>query len=112
MLELIERRHVKDAIVRVLLTLTPEQNDFLDERAVRAALAEAHVVAAISRNVDRGTRSRLGTERPPETLTPLEALALYLEHKRIPPDRREELLRAARALVAGDDAMASDAPLP
>lgn len=111
-LDLIERRHVKDAIVRVLLTLTPEQNAFLDERAVRAALAEAHVVAAISRNVDRGTRSRLGTERPPETLTPLEALALYLEHKRIPPDRREELLRAARALVAGDDAMASDAPLP
>ncbi len=111
-LDLIARRHVKDAIVRVLLTLTPEQDALLDERVLRAALAEAHVVTAISRRVDRGTRSRLGTDRPPETLTPLEALALYFEHKRTPPDRREELLRAARALLEGEEPLVGDGAAP
>jgi exonuclease SbcD len=102
-LDVIARRHVKDAIVRVILTLTPEQDALLDDRALRAALAEAHVVTAISRTIERGTRSRLGTDRPPEALTPLEALALYFERNGTPPDRREELLRVARALIDGEE---------
>lgn len=99
----IRRKDVSDAIVRVQLTLTPAQNSHLDEKAVRSALAGAHVIAAVSRNVERGMRSRLGMETLPESLSPLDALALYFENQKVPPDRRQVLLRYARAVIEGEE---------
>jgi exonuclease SbcD len=98
-IEHIARRDVTDAIVRVLLTLTPEQNRLLDERAVRQALTSAHVVASVSRTVERGVRSRLGAEVLPESLSPLDAVRLFLDSQHTPPDRRDTLLRYARAII-------------
>lgn len=102
-LERIARLDVQDAMVRVLLTLTPEQHRLLDERAVRAALGAAHVVASVSRTVDRGARSRVGMDLLPESLTPLDAVGLYLTSNGTPPDRRDHLLRYARAVIDGDE---------
>jgi exonuclease SbcD len=102
-LDRIARKDVRDAIVRVLLTLTPEQNRLLDERAVRAALAQAHTIASVSRHVERGVRSRLGAELLPEALSPLDAVAAYLDARRTPPDRRDLLLRYARAVIDNDE---------
>jgi exonuclease SbcD len=102
-LEAIGRRDVHDAIVRVLLTLTPGQNSHLDERAIRQALTGAHVVASVSRSVERGARSRLGGESLPESLSPLDAVALYLDHQKTPPDRRQSLLQHARGIIDGAD---------
>jgi hypothetical protein len=88
-------------VVRVLLTLTPSQNSHLDERAVRAALSDAHVIASVSRTVERGVRARLGRDLPLEALTPLEALRLHLENTKVPPDRRAVLLEYARPIIEG-----------
>lgn len=100
-LDAIARKDVRDAIVRVLLTLTAEQNRLLDERAVRAALAGAHVVASVSRTVERGARSRAGAELLPESLTPLDAVRRYLDQRNTPPDRRDTLLRYAASVIDG-----------
>ncbi|MFN8557226.1 MAG: exonuclease SbcCD subunit D [Dehalococcoidia bacterium] len=86
----IMRADTADAIVRVLLTLSPAQNKLLDERRLREALARAHVVASISRTITHGARSRLGSETLPETLTPLDAMSLWLNATNEPQDRREE----------------------
>jgi exonuclease SbcD len=102
-LDAIAKHDVSDAIVRVLLTLTPQQNSHLDERAVRAALSTAHVIASVGRTVDRGARSRLGQELLPEALSPLDAVRLYLDSRREPPDRRDDLLRYARAVIEGEE---------
>jgi exonuclease SbcD len=99
----IAKLDVGDAIVRVHLTLSPENESRLDERAVRAALAEAHSVAAISREVDRPGRRRLSTEVPAESLTPLQALELYFATvPNLPNVRRSLLLARAKALIEGE----------
>jgi DNA repair protein SbcD/Mre11 len=100
-LDAIAKRDVQDAVVRVLLTLNPNQNSHLDERAVRAALTGAHVIASVSRTVERGVRARLGQEVVLESLTPMDALKLHLENSQVPPDRRETLLEYARAIIDG-----------
>ena len=109
-LDRIARADVRDAIVRVLLTLTPDQNRLLDERTVRASLAGAHVIASVSRTVERGARSRLGAELLPESLSPLDAVRLYLDQRREPPDRREVMLQYARAIIDNEESPHPPAP--
>jgi DNA repair protein SbcD/Mre11 len=99
----VERKDVADAIVRVLLTLTPEQNSRLDDRAIRAALSTAHVVATISRSVTRTARTRLGEAVLPEQLSPADAVGMYLDTIRTPQDERARLLRYARSVINNED---------
>ena len=100
-LQAIERVDVRNAIVRVRLTLDADQNARLDERAIREALRPAHLVAAFARNVERGARRRLASEAPPESLTPLQALEAYFATSDVPADRRATLLEYARTLIEG-----------
>lgn len=89
-LESISRKHVKDAVVRVRIAGPEGVVRQVDDRAVRAALAPAHHIAAIARDVTSEERTRLGVA--PSTLTPEEALRRYL-------DTRPSLTEAARARV-------------
>ena len=102
-LKAIARRDIADAIVRLRLALTSEQNAALDERALREALLPAHTVAAISREIVRPQRRRLRVIVPPESLSPLEALEAYLAATNEPPDRRDTLLEYARGLIEETD---------
>jgi len=92
------RVDVEDAFVRVRVVLSPEQSARLDERAARAALRAGEVVA-FSREIARGTRRRLVTDAPAETLTPLESLGVYLDALETPEARKVVLLEHARGLV-------------
>ena len=40
-------RDVKDAVVRVILTVLPEHSDLIDERQIRERLREAYLLAGI-----------------------------------------------------------------
>jgi exonuclease SbcD len=93
-LEAIGRKHVRDAVVRVRIAGPEAAVRGVDERAVRQALASAHHVAAIARNVARDQRPRLGVAA--SSLTPEEALRRYLETRQ----GASEAVRA-RALDAG-----------
>lgn len=95
--EIIGRRDVRDAVVRVILRLRPEQEKQVREADVRRMLEGAAFVAAVRSEVERKARLRLGTVRP-EELTPMQLLERYLEAKEVPPDRRRELMEAAQEI--------------
>ncbi len=94
----IQRHHVAGAIVRVKVRLPADLLPHLREGEVRAALREAHYVAGIQREVLEQRRTRLpaGTAH---TLSPLEALRLYLESRNTPKERMEILLQHAEKLM-------------
>ncbi len=92
---LIERHNLKNAVVRVLLQLTPESESRLNENALRDALRRsgAFFVAAIRKDVEQAARARLGAS--PEGLTNSELLERFLISQQTPPERRDELLETA-----------------
>ena len=94
----VARRHVADAIVRVKITMPQEVEAQLRENEVRDALASAHFVAPIVRDVTRERRTRLGGASV-EGLSPQEALRLYLETTNAPAERAQVLLSYAERLI-------------
>lgn len=99
-LALVEQRlrgvPLKDAVVRLQLTLMPEQEPHLPERELNALLAPAFY-AQIVREVQRTTADRLaGLEV--ETLTPEELLSYYLEARGKAPEAIAAYLDEARAI--------------
>ena len=94
----IQRREVQDAVVRVLISASEETEPLIDERPIRQALADAHYVSAIRKDVRRHHRHRLG-DQSPEELTPLEALRRYFMAKKLPEDRIEALLERAQPIL-------------
>lgn len=91
---------VKDAIVRVQLSLPAELEKLLNEAEIRNALKDAHYFT-IARDIRRETRMRLG-KWTAEEITPLDAVRLYLETKKVSPERTEVLLDYARKLIEGE----------
>ncbi|MSQ13095.1 MAG: exonuclease SbcCD subunit D [Dehalococcoidia bacterium] len=102
-LEAIGRKHVRDAVVRVRIAGPEAAVRGVDERAVRQALASAHHVAAIARDVARDQRPRLGM--PASSLTPEEALRRYLETRKGSSEAvRARALEAGRQLIQEEQA--------
>jgi exonuclease SbcD len=88
-----------DSVVRLLITLDESQERLIDERAIRRALAGAYYVAAISKDVRRAYRQRLGGHAV-EELTPRQLLELYLDARGAAPERKELLLRYGDTILA------------
>jgi DNA repair protein SbcD/Mre11 len=106
-LALLDTRKLDDAIVRMILELSPETAARLDEKQLRDALHDAgvHMVAGIQKVVEQPARTRLGSS--PEGLTDLELLERFLLAKEVRPERRAQLLEAARPIL--DDSSPLDA---
>lgn len=94
----IAQHDIKDAIVRVVVQMRPEQEASLRERDVRAALRAASYVAAIQKDVERVERTRLGG-RSPEGMTPLELLERYLRSKGASEDRIRVVMEHAQKII-------------
>ena len=95
----IARHSVSGAIVRLRVSLPGDLEPLLRESEVRQALGSAHYVAAVTRDVDEGRRTRITAEQA-ESLSPMGALSLYLDSRSADPDRKELLLRYAENLVS------------
>ncbi|MDP2729383.1 MAG: exonuclease subunit SbcD [Dehalococcoidales bacterium] len=87
---------VRDAIVKLQLSLPPEQEGLLRDNEIRDALKEAHYFA-IAKEIRREARIRLGNTTA-EEIAPLEALKRYLETN-YPPERAEVLLQYGEKLI-------------
>ena len=98
-LDEIERRDVTGAVVRVNVKLKAHQEAELREKDIAAALKDAGYIAAISRDVEREARARLGGATP-EGLMPTELLERYLESKGIEPERAARLMECAKQFMA------------
>lgn len=94
----IARHNVKGAIVKVIVHTSEETR--LREADIRQALADASYIAAISQEVERRPRRRLGNVSV-ERLTPRDAIAAYLQAKGTSPQRLELLLSYVDRLLAG-----------
>lgn len=100
----IGKHELTDAVVRVLVEASAEQAAQLRAAEIQQLLDEAKPfhVATIKIDVERGNRSRLGTDSQEllEGLTPRRALELYLRSKNTSEERIEQLLAAADELLA------------
>jgi exonuclease SbcD len=94
----IAHHDVTSAIVRVIVRLRPEQEASFRERDVRAMLRAADHVAAISKEVERVERARLGGQNP-EGLAPPELLERYLRSKGASEERIQVVMERARGLM-------------
>jgi len=98
-LDEIGRHDVTDAIVRVQIALKAHQEAALRDKDIAAALKSAYYIAAISKQVERETRARLGGKMP-EELGPLGLLERYFESKGIDPARTQQLVQFANRVIS------------
>ncbi|MBI4187877.1 MAG: exonuclease SbcCD subunit D, partial [Chloroflexi bacterium] len=90
---------IRDAIVRLQISLPAEIEAQLRDNDIKNALKEAYYFT-IARDIKRETRLRLGLEaRTAEEITPLEALKTYLEAKKVSPSQAKLLLEYGEKLI-------------
>ena len=93
------KEDVKDAIVRLNISLPAEIDCHIRYGEIRDALGSAHYFT-IAREIKRETRLRLGN-RPTAEITPLAALKAYLDAQQVPPERQKVLLEYGEKLMNG-----------
>ena len=96
-LDAVARHDIDDAVVRLIVQTTPEDEARLDDRTIEKALAPANYLAAFVKETERPERARLGGAAP-ESLTPKELLERYLESRDTAPERAKKLLQYAETL--------------
>ena len=92
-----QQEEVRDAIVRVNISMPAEIEGQLKDNEIRNALREAHHFS-ITRDIKRETRLRLGTQTA-EEITPIDALKAYLASKKVTPQRTGTLLEYGKRLI-------------
>ena len=93
-----QEHDLRDAIVRVQISLPAQIEGQLRDNDIRNALKEAHY-STIAKDIQRETRLRLG-KWTAEEITPLEALKAYLELKKdITAERVKLLLQYGERLI-------------
>ena len=100
-LDAIARHDVADAVVRLIVQTTPETQARLRDKEIEKALAPANYLAAFVKETERPGRVRLGGASP-ESLTPAQLLARYLESKNTSPERTKTLLQHAEAIFRNE----------
>jgi DNA repair protein SbcD/Mre11 len=92
------QRDVKDAVVRVILTVSPEHSDLIDERQIRDRLREAYLLAGIIKEeIKAPARSR--DSGLTEVLGPLQAVERYIVSHPEYAERQQALLERAQLLL-------------
>jgi len=98
----INRHDIADAVVRVIITATPETEPLLRDRDIREALTDAAFIAAIRREVEYPVRDRRLGQKV-EGLSPIELLDIYLENKQVDPERAQTLKEYAEYIFSESD---------
>jgi exonuclease SbcD len=91
----IRDHNLHDAVVRLIISCTPETDALLKLKEIEQCLLDegANNIAAIHREVEHPARMRLGAN--PEGLTPAELLEKYLLSRDFEPERIAVLMEAA-----------------
>ena len=88
---------IKDAIVRLNISLPAEIEGQLRDNDIRSITKEAYYFT-IAKDIQRETRLRLG-KWTAEEIPPLDALKAYLESKKVSPERAKLLLEYGEKLI-------------
>jgi len=98
-----QQDEVRDAIVRLSVSLPAEIEGQLRENEIRNALREAHYFT-VAKDIKRETRLRLGRWAA-EEISPLDALKTYLQSRKdISSERAKLLLEYGERLIQGREA--------
>lgn len=89
---------IKEAVVRVLITVPAERSEGLDERRIRERLRDAYLIAGIVKDEIRAP-VRTRDEGLTEALGPLQALERYILSHPEYAGRQQALLERARLLI-------------
>lgn len=105
----IKKHQIKDAIVRLIYQLQPQQIEQIDHTVLHDCLNEAH-----NYRIQPELISQLTSPRVPELGTgggidPLSALRTYLENREDLQDIAEEMLTAAHDLLVGEEEFFAEA---
>jgi len=92
-----QEEKVRNAIVRLQISLPAETEGQLRDNDIRNAVKEAHY-STVAKDIKRETRLRLG-QWTAEEITPLDALKAYLESKKVSPERTQILLEYGERLI-------------
>jgi DNA repair protein SbcD/Mre11 len=97
--DLVRKHHLRDAIVRLVVELTPETDALLHDTQIREELRQAGVfhLAAIKRDIHRPERARIATN--PEGMSHEELLEHYFVSREVPQERRVLLMEAAQEII-------------
>jgi exonuclease SbcD len=91
-------RQIKDAVVRLIITVPADRRDVIDERLLRQRLQDAYLIAGIAtEEVEAVERSR--DAGLTEALGPLQALERYILSHPEYADRQAALLERAQRLL-------------
>jgi exonuclease SbcD len=93
-------KKVKEAIVRLNITVPSSLEGQLRDADIREVLERAHF-STVARETVREARLRLG-QFTAEEITPLDALNKYLESKKTPPERAKVLMEYGERLIRGE----------
>ena len=96
-LETISKHDIKDAIVRLQISLPHESETRIIDSEIRNAVKEAHYFT-VSWDIKRESRARLGSHNA-EEITPVEALKAYIEDKKFSKSYSRTLLKYGRELI-------------
>jgi len=96
-LRAIAEHEVRDAIVRLNISLPTEVGGQIRDNDIMDVLKEAYYFT-IAKDIKREARLRLG-KWTVEEITPLEALKAYLESKKVSPERTKILLEYGEKLI-------------
>ena len=97
-LQAIAKKEIKDTIVRLNIKVPAAKEGLIQESEIRKALKESYFIAAINKEVEREHRSRLGSYSA-ESMTPLQALKVYLDSKKTSKERARVLLEYGEKLI-------------
>ena len=92
-----QQAEIKEAIVRIQLSLPGTVGTLLRDAEIYKSLEEAHHVS-IAKEVRQESRPRLG-DWGSEELTPIQALRIYLETRNTPRERQEVLVEYGERLM-------------
>lgn len=98
---------VKDAIVRVRVSLPNELASGLDEVLIRESLSEAHYLASVSTELRTDRRVKVPYSSV-ESVAPMEALRMYFEGKDISGSKLDKLMSHAKELIDEESSAPND----
>jgi exonuclease SbcD len=98
-LEAIAAQDIENKVVRLIIHTSADKEPLLKDTEILKALGGAFHVAAVSRDVERSVRLRLG-DRNYEEMTPRQLLSRYLQGREVHSQRVEAILEYADELLA------------
>ena len=98
-LDEIAKHSTEDKIVRLIINIPVSCDKEIEMDKIKKALSSAHLVAGITRNVEKIEREKIDFGREVESLTPVAALRKYFETKKYPAEKQKEMEQYAAKLL-------------